>query len=862
MNAPYGYFRANPTFFLLACGRVFNCLFIACMKKICYLFLLYLLCSSFFQSKAANISAVSSGDWTSPSIWSSGSVPLAGDNVTINSGIVVTVSTDVSSNVYSGTLTITGNGSLVIAQNGKFSRTTGSITFSGSGAGSFLIAGTYFTTATSIPTFTNTSAKLQIQNGGILSSTASGSGGSIFGTTTSTNVIWDEGSIFELNGGSTAWNTNTFFPNNTTSTTTWPTLRLTAVGTFANGSTGTTVNGILHINGTTAATSISNANTVKATLKGGLIADFAFTTTINSSQWSITGNNAVIGGAGGYTSSGSGGLLIAAGASVTAISNTSLGLLNIAGSFMVASGVTVTSTQTTTCSGTAWSLANSGSLNFASLTIAGTPTTQPATSFSVSGILTVSASQTFAPTSGTITMSGVGSGITNSGTSLVFNNLIIASTPTAQSQYNSSYSVAGSLTVNNGVAFSPTSGTVTITGANMINNSNTAIGFANLIINSSGTTLSGSATVSGTLNLTNGILTTSNANPSLLNVTGSISGGTTNTNFINGTLTRTLTNAVSSVFPVGNGGIALPFTIVPNGTPTITVAATNADAGVAAIFDAVYLTGISHSEYWNVTLNSGTLNAASVSAARQTSLAGLNTLAQSAAQNGSYANVGGSVSGNGINAASIATNLGFFTFATLNLAPSIFSFSSSSPSGGTSGYQGSMVTLTGYNFTGTTNVAFGGKAADSFAVINNTTIRAYVGSGNSGNISVTTNNGTALSTTPFTYLGNNPNFLIDGDFELSTTGTSSNVSTGGGTINNTLAGQWQTTFQSPSSSGTSNIVDTTASSGSKSIAITITSHTNRNDIKLIKLYPTPPYHRLLLAYLPFTCGQQEQAIQL
>jgi len=809
-----------------------------------------------YNSFAATATATASGNWTATSgVWSGGAGtgggPAVGDVIIINSGVTVMVNIDLSASVYTGTLTIIGSGSLVITSTGKLSRTTGALTFSGSGAGSFLIAGTYFTTATSIPTFTNTSAKLQIQNGGILSSTASGNGGSVFGTTTSTNVIWDEGSIFELNGGNTNWNANTFFPNNTSSTTTWPTLRLTSVGTFANGSTGTTVNGILHINGTTAATSISNANTVKATLKGGLIADYAFTTTINSSQWSITGNNAVIGGAGGYTSSGSGGLVIAAGASVTAISNTSLGLLNISGSFSVATGVTVTSTQTTTCSGTAWSIANSGSLTFANLTIAGTPATQPATSFSVSGIFTVSASQTFAPTSGTITMFGASSGITNSGSSLVFNNLTIASTPTAQSQYNSSYSVAGRLTVNNGVVFSPTSGTVTITGANITNNSTTAIGFANLIINGSGTALTGNATVSGTLTLTSGVLTTSNANPSLLTITGSISGGTTNASFINGTLTRTLTNGVSSVFPVGNGGVALPFTIVPNGTPTITVAATNADAGAAATYDAVYLSAISHTEYWSVTLNSGSLTGASASAARQSSLSGLNTLAQSAAQNGSYTNVGGTVSGNGINSAIIATSLGYFTFATLNLAPSVISFSSSSPSGGTSGYQGSMITLTGFNFTGATSVSFGGKAADSFVVVNNTTIKAYVGSGNSGKISVTNNNGSAQSSTAFTFLGNNPNFLLDGDFELSTTGISSNVSTGGGTVTSSLQGQWQSTFQSPSSSGTSYIVDTVAASGTKSIALTINSQTNRNDIKLIQVIQNttiPPAANMVLTF--------------
>ncbi len=823
------------------------------MKKIILatIFLIFWVNNSF----AATATATASGNWTATAgVWSGGAgtggSPALGDVIIINSGVTVTVNSDLSASVYTGTLTIIGSGSLVITSTGKMSRTTGNLTFSGSGAGSFLIAGTYITSATGIPTFSNTSAKLQIQNGGILSSTASGNGGSIFGTTPSTNVIWDEGSIFELNGGNNNWNNTTFFPNNTTSTTTWPILRLTSVGTLNSGVTGITINGILHVNSSNAASAVNTA-AIKMTIRGGVQADFAIVTS-NATLYTltITGANAILSGNGGIsTASNGGGVVIASGASVTVTGNTSIGTDTIYGTLSINNGVTLSVSQTSTLNGSSWVLSNNGSLNFNNLRIAATPTTQPSTNFSIGGSLTVLSGQNLSPTAGTITFNASTSAISNSGT-LRFNNLTIASTPTAQSQYNSSYTVAGSLTVNNGVTFSPTSGTVTISGATITNNSTTAIGFSNLIINSTGTALTGSATVSGTLTLTNGILTTSNANPSLLTVTGSISGGTTNTNYINGTLTRTLTNAVSSVFPVGNAGASLPFTIVPNGTPTITVSATNADAGATATYDAVYLSTISHTEYWTVTLNSGTLNAATASAARQTTLSGLNTLAQSVAQNGSYTNAGGTVSGNGINLANIGTGLGFFTFATLNLAPSILSFSSSIPASSTTGYQGSMVTLTGYNFTGATSVAFGGKAADSFAVISNTSIRAYVSNGNSGHISVTTNNGSAQSSTSFTYLGNNPNFLVNSGFETLTTGTSIFYA-GNGTINNTLAWQWQTSFVAGSSSGTSVIVDTVKYSGNKSLQLTINSHTNRNDIKLIQVIDNvaaPPAGKYLLSF--------------
>ncbi|MBU6159395.1 MAG: beta-propeller fold lactonase family protein [Bacteroidetes bacterium] len=68
-----------------------------------------------------------------------------------------------------------------------------------------------------------------------------------------------------------------------------------------------------------------------------------------------------------------------------------------------------------------------------------------------------------------------------------------------------------------------------------------------------------------------------------------------------------------------------------------------------------------------------------------------------------------------------------------------------------SGCRGTIVTITGINFTGTTAVSFGGVSAASFTVLSNTSITAEVGSGATGVIKVTTPGGSATSATNYIY---------------------------------------------------------------------------------------------------------------
>jgi len=90
-----------------------------------------------------------------------------------------------------------------------------------------------------------------------------------------------------------------------------------------------------------------------------------------------------------------------------------------------------------------------------------------------------------------------------------------------------------------------------------------------------------------------------------------------------------------------------------------------------------------------------------------------------------------------------ASSSGIFTLITI---PTITSFSPSNAKAGT------VVSLTGLNFTGTTAVAFGGTASASFTLTSSTAITATVGNGATGRITVTNPGGTATSTGVFTFI--------------------------------------------------------------------------------------------------------------
>lgn len=271
------------------------------------------------------------------------------------------------------------------------------------------------------------------------------------------------------------------------------------------------------------------------------------------------------------------GVTIAAGALVGTSNN-----MNIGGIFTNNATFTPNS-GTVTMNSAASSIVNTATLVFNNLIMGVTPTAQSQynVSFSVAAALTVSGGVVFAPTGGTITMSAATSSIVNSGT-LNFNNLTIAATPTIQSQYTASFTVSGSFAVQGGVTFAPTGGTITMSGATGNINIAGTTTFNNLTVSGTTVTTTGNFAVNNTM-LVSGVFSPSPT--SVISGTGSLTGTgtvvvtriTTNPSFggqytiTSPTLTDLTVNyngAGAQTISAANYG---NLEISPNGTRTVTL---------------------------------------------------------------------------------------------------------------------------------------------------------------------------------------------------------------------------------------------------------------------------------------------------
>ena len=298
--------------------------------------------------------------------------------------------------------------------------------------------------------------------------------------------------------------------NGTAITQTFNNLTLSDTGYGLNiGTTGNTtslvINGALTINTNTTLTPaagviISGAGATGLTGSGTAQVTRIAATPDFSSQYAITNKTLTnltvdYAGTGQQLSNLTYGNLKISGSITGAGSATFTGAFNNTGTFTPSSGTLVTS-------GTGWSIANSGTLTFQGLEIAGTPLTQPAIGFSIAGPLTVDSSQTFAPSAGIVTFTG-GSIVNNGGatSNLVFQGLTINGTVSN----STGFSIAGALNVGASGNFSPSAGTVTFTGGS-ISNSNTLAFYGLTIATSGAFSASGNFSAAGNLTVNSGAI--------------------------------------------------------------------------------------------------------------------------------------------------------------------------------------------------------------------------------------------------------------------------------------------------------------------------------------------------------------------
>jgi len=308
----------------------------------------------------------------------------------------------------------------------------------------------------------------------------------------------------------------------------------------------------------------------------------------------------------------------------------------------------------------------------------------------------------FTPTSAasgaTVTISGVNftgaTAVSFGGTPAGFFNVVSATTITAVVGNGSSGSV--SVTTPNGTASK--AGFIFIP-APVITSFTPVSGGTGTIVTITGTNFSGASAVS--------FGGTSAASYTVVNattITAVVSSGTT--------------GSVNVTTPGGTASLA-GFTFVP--APTITsFTPTSGGAGTTITINGTNFTGTTVVSFGGTAATTFTIvNATTITAVIGAGATGAVTVTTP----GGTATLGG------------------FTFYP---PPSISSFTP--VTGGT----GSIITITGTNFTGATAVSFGGTPSTSFTVVNVTTITAVIGSGTTGAVSVTTPGGTGILS-GFTY---------------------------------------------------------------------------------------------------------------
>ncbi len=409
---------------------------------------------------------------------------------------------------------------------------------------------------------------------------------------------------------------------------------ISGTGVFTSGSGGVTITG----NATQSIAGFTTTGTVSMTKTGGTA---TMGGAINGAAFTINGSGGTLDLAS-YTHTFTGNVTLTAGtllgtASIINVNSSATSAWNGTGSVFSAG------TSTVIFGGTAQSIAATTTFNNLTLTTSGAKNIPTGVTVTVNAVLSME---------GTTTLTTSGSGALAYGASATL-QYKGTSAQTTGTEFPASFAGSGGVIINNSNGVS---------------------------LNSARTLTSASK-----LTLTSGLFTTTSTN--LLTVqntaTTAISTGTTTT-FINGPVKWSIGTG-TYVFPVGATSTNyFPFTIATtaSSSPVITVQAFNTDPGTPGTFNSPIL-ALSHTEYWQTTLNSGTFTG-SISLARQTGLGVNHVVGQSSGQAGTYNSIGGTVSGASILNSNAISSLGYFNMCANGTCPT-YSLLTTSTSGICSG---------------------------------------------------------------------------------------------------------------------------------------------------------------------------------
>ncbi|MCU0424161.1 MAG: IPT/TIG domain-containing protein [Candidatus Kapabacteria bacterium] len=275
----------------------------------------------------------------------------------------------------------------------------------------------------------------------------------------------------------------------------------------------------------------------------------------------------------------------------------------------------------------------------------------------------------------------------------------------------------------------------------------------NFTVNRNGAhTITGNLNVRGTLDLTSGILVPStrilSGDPGGT-APGVITGGNANS-YVQGRLQRNFTSGIVAAgtnyaFPIGTAAGNRAATLVNTLTgiaPRVEMECQ--DAGAATV--DMSLTALFSPRNWRVQTLAGVFNGSAITLT-ETGLTAAYVVARSVLQAGAYAGFGGNSITTTVtsNAGAVPAGANHY-FAIGSVQPTVSSVSPTTVS------PGDTVTINGSSLGGVTSVGFGGVVAASFQIISNTQIRAVVGMGSSGFITLISPAGVANSVQSLTFL--------------------------------------------------------------------------------------------------------------